>query len=387
VEIMDNNNQDFVGKNQEFEEPISIAKIEDMNLDETQFAERLYYSAGLDPIIEAGMKDYEKRIQTENKLINKVFGIRESDIRGYSESVAKRVALAVYGLLNEQYGGKVGNLRSYVLSLEDERNRANTRYDELMGRVIGILGDEYKELRTDSKEFIEKLTKTLGDDLKDTKIDQKALAERLADIDGLRSQISNLNKENEQLQDKYEAEITGLRNDHKEEVNSLNSKIDTLVKEKEQLKEKHESQVAELKSDHKEEVRKLNAKIDEISKDIKQLNEKYTLQTAELNSKIAGLHTDKTALASELENWKKDYQELKTAISTLAEVAPNERTGEKHRDELYEFLIKDSKVPAAVMSGVGHFIDFKKYLGLAVERGANVVSKRIEEIAKKARNE
>jgi chromosome segregation ATPase len=256
-----------------------------------------------------------------------------------------------------------------------------------MGRVIGILGDEYKELRTDSKEFIEKLTKTLGDDLKDTKIDQKALAERLADIDGLRSQISSLNKEKEQLQEKYEAEKIGLRNDHKEEVNSLNSKIDTLVKEKEQLKEKHESQVAELNSDHKEEVRNLNSKIDELSKEIKQLNENYSLQIADLNSKISELDADKTALASELGKWEKDYRELRKAIMTLAEVVPNEGLGEKHSDDLHKFLLKDSKVPSAVMSGVGHFIDFKKYLGLAVERGVSEVSNRIQGIAKEARNE
>ena len=112
---------------------------ESMNLDESQLAEQLYFSAGLDPIIEAGIKDYDKKVEQENKLINKVFGIRESDIRGYSESVAKRVAFAVYGLLNKQYGGKVGDMRSYIMSLEDERNRANSRYDDLMGRVIGIL--------------------------------------------------------------------------------------------------------------------------------------------------------------------------------------------------------------------------------------------------------
>jgi hypothetical protein len=55
--------------------------------------------------------------------------------------VAKRVALAGSALVNKQYGGKVGDLRSYIMTLEDERNGANTRYDELMGRVVGILGE------------------------------------------------------------------------------------------------------------------------------------------------------------------------------------------------------------------------------------------------------
>jgi outer membrane murein-binding lipoprotein Lpp len=332
-------------------ETTSIVKIEGMTIDETQLAEQLYYSAGLDPIIDAGMKDYDKKIVQENKLINKVFGIRDSDIRGYSESVAKRVAFAVYNLLNKQYGGKVGDLRSYVLSLEDERDRANIRYDELMGRVIGILGDEYKNLRTDSKEFIEKLTKTLGDDLKDSKIDQKALAESLADIDGLRAQISTLNQEKEQLKVKHEAQITTLSGEHKEEIRNLNSKIDTLNQEKEQLKEKHEAQITEL------------------------------------NSRITGLESDKTALTNDLKQWKADYNETKKALSTLAETTPSEGMGEKYGEEQYAFLLKDSKVPSAVLKGVDQFVDFKKYLGLAAEKGAIDVRGRIEKILETTRSE
>ena len=56
------------------------------------------------------------------------------------------------------------------MTLQEERDRSNTRYNELMGRVVGILGDEYRELRTDSKEFIEKLATTSGEDLKDSKM-------------------------------------------------------------------------------------------------------------------------------------------------------------------------------------------------------------------------
>ena len=133
---------------------IEETSLERMNLEEAQQAEQLYNSAGLDPVVDAGLKDYDERIQTENKLISKVLGPRGSDIRGYGEAVAKRVSLAVFNLMNKQYGGKVGDLRSYMMTLEEERNRANDKYDELMGRVIGILGDEYKELRTDSNAFM-----------------------------------------------------------------------------------------------------------------------------------------------------------------------------------------------------------------------------------------
>ena len=375
-------------KKSDFEEKTtSIVKVEELNLEEERLAEQLYYNAGLDPVVNAGLKDYDKTIQQENKLITKVLGPRGSDIRGYGESVAKRVALAVYSLLNKQYGGKVGDLRSYILSLEDERNHANIRYDDLMGRVIGILGDEYKELRTDSKEFIEKLTNTLGEDLKDAKIDQEALAERLADIDGLRSQISTLNKEKEQIKEKHEAQIAELQIEHKEEARNLKSQIDTLVKEKEHLKEKHEWQIAELKNEHKEEARNLKSQIDTLVKEKEQLKEKHESEIAELNSKITGLESDKTTLSGDLEQFRKDYKELKMAITTLAEDIPNEEMGKKMSEDQYSFLLKDSKVPSAVLKGVGQFIDFKKYLGLGVDSGAKEIRTRIEKILVTTRNE
>lgn len=323
---MEKNNQDSEEKTPEFEETTSIAKIEDMNLDETQFTERLYYSAGLDPIIEAGMKDYEKRIQTENKMINKVFGIRESDIRGYSESVAKRVTFAIYKLLNEQYGGKVGNLRSYILSLEDERDRANMRYDELMGRVIGILGDEYKELRTDSKEFMEKITNILGEDLAASKIDQTALAEKLADIDGLRVQVNNLQNEKQQMKEKYELKLNNL------------------------------------KSQHKEEIIKLDAEM------------------AQLRSQISNLESEKVSVSNELDQLKNGYNELNNSIKAKADTIPREEIGKKMSDDLYKYILEDSKVPKMVIDGVGKFIDFRKYLAEAVERGIKESCNRFEQL-------
>ena len=308
------------------EETTSVVKIEEMSLEESQLAEQLYNSAGLDPVVEAGLKDYDKHIQKEDKLITKVFGARGSDIKGYGEAVAKRVAFATYALLNRQYGGKVGDLRSYIMALQEERDRANARYDELMGRVVGILGDEYKELRTDSKEFMERMTTVLGEDLKESKIEKKELAEKLADIDGLRARIT------------------------------------TLEKEKEQLKEKHESQTKLLQGEHKEEIGNLSSQI------------------AEMGTRIEGLESEKMTLEDDLEKLRKDYKRLKTAITTLAEAVPDEEIGKKLSDDLYSFLLEDSKVPKTVIGGVGKFIDFKKYLGAAAERGTEEICKRIGEI-------
>ncbi len=307
------------GKKAKGKQLIKIEEIapESMNLEESQLAEQLYSSAGLDPVVDAGLKDYDSRLEMENKLISKVLGPRGSDIKGYGEAVAKRVAFAVYTLLNKQYGGKVGDLRSYLMALEEERDRANTKYDELLGRVVGILGDEYKELRTDSQVFMEKLTTVLGEDLKESKIDNEALAARLADIDGLRSQIK------------------------------------TLIEEKAQQKESYESQMTALRSEHDEEIANLKTQI------------------AELDSRIENLESEKTTLTADLAN-------LKEAVTKLSGEIPYAEIKEKIGQELYQFLLHDSKVPDMVIDGVGKFIDFKKYLGMAAEKGAGEASRIAE---------
>lgn len=314
-----------MGKRKKAPQERQLIKIEEMSLEETQLAEQLYNSAGLEPVVDAGLKDYDEHLRQEDKLISKVLGPRGSDIKGYGEAVAKRVALAVYALLNKQYGGKVGDLRSYIMTLQDERDRANTRYDELMGRVVGILGEEYKELRTDSKAFMEKLTTILGEDIKESKIDHKVLAERLADIDGLRSQITTLDKEKKELKETYESQIIALKDEHHEEVKNLTSQI------------------------------------------------------TELHSRTEGLESEKTTLKNDFERLREDYDRLKAAVTTLADAIPHKEIGEKVGEELHAFLLKDSKVPHIVIDGVGKFIDFRKYLGLAAAKGAQEATKQAEE--------
>ena len=297
----------------------------DMGLEDTQLAEQLYSSAGLGPVVDAGIKDHDKRIQTEDKLLTKVLGPRTSDIKAYGEAVAKRVAFAVYNLLNKQYGGKVGDLRAYILSLEDERNRANTRYDELMGRVVGILGEEYKQLRTDSNAFMEKLTGVLGEDLKESKIDKKALAETLGDIDGLRARIKSLEEE------------------------------------KAQQKEGYESTIATLKSEHQQEVAALGARV------------------ADLESRVQGLESEKAALTRNLAQLKEDYGRLETAITTLSGAIPHEEIGTTAGREAHDFALQDSKVPDPFIKGVGKLINFRKYLAVAGKRGAELAGEHAEQ--------
>ena len=77
-----------MGEKEKAPEEKQLIKIEEMSLEETQLAEQLYNSAGLDPVVDAGLKDYDKRLQQENKLISKMLGPRGSDIRGSGEAVA-----------------------------------------------------------------------------------------------------------------------------------------------------------------------------------------------------------------------------------------------------------------------------------------------------------
>ncbi|HUV44319.1 MAG TPA: hypothetical protein VMW13_05765 [Dehalococcoidales bacterium] len=344
------------------EERTSLISMEGMSLEETQTAEQLYNSAGLDPVVEAGLKDYDRRLQRESRLLNKVFGARGSDIQGYGETVAKRVALAIYGQLNKQYGGRVGDMRSYIMTLEDERNRANEKYDELMGRVVGILGNEYRDLRTDSAVFMEKLTTVVGEDLKEVRIDQKELTERLGDIDGLRSHIAALEKEKEQLREEYELRVASQKIEHDGETEDLRAQIAGVNTEKEKLREEHESHTAAQKNEHGKETRGLKSRI------------------ARLDSTVEGLESEKEALTGELAQLREVCAQFKTATETLDAAIPYEEMRDRLGEELYAFILKDSRVPDAVVEGVGKFIDFKKYLAMAVERGARETQKRTEEV-------
>jgi len=210
----------------------------------------------------------------------------------------------VYGMLNRQYGGRMGDLRTYIMNLEDERNRANTRYDDLMGRVVGILGEEYKDLRTDSATFMEKLTGVLGEDLAQSRLDQSLLAEKLGDIDGLRAQVR------------------------------------ALTEEKAQLERERASQVAER------------------------------------DARIQSVESDKAALSAELARLNQVHKGVTAAVDTLGTSVSHKEIGETWGGELYAYVLEDSKVPDAVIEGVGRFIDFKKYLRMAAERGAEEATRR-----------
>ena len=321
-------------------ERTDLMKAGEMALEDRQLAEQLYNSAGLDPMVDAGLKDYDKRLPQEDKLLNRMFGQRTTDMKAYGGAVAKRVAFAVYTLLNKQYGGKVGDLRSHIMALEEQRDRAKANYDELMGRVVGILGSEYRDLRIDSNALMGKLTATLGDNLEKTGIDHKALAESLADIDGLRAQIKTLDKKNEQLKEKQELKIVALKSEHREEVGDLKSQIAA-----------RDSKISILE-----------------------------LDKADVADKLGQSKAGYDQLMTSHQKLEREHDKLKTASATVSQAVPYEEITKKLSEEMHAFLLKDSKVPGAVIEGVGKFINFEKYLGIAVDRGAREACKRAEKI-------
>ena len=75
----------------------------------------------------------------------------------------------------------------------------------------------------------------------------------------------------------------------------------------------------------------------------------------------------------------KDYSRLEKAITTLNEAIPHEEIGKKLGEELQDFILKDSKVPDMVIEGVGKFIDFRKYLGMAANKGSELAGKHAEQ--------
>ena len=301
-------------------EEISLEK---MSLEQKRQLERLYHQLGLDPVVNKVLKEFTGSLSGFSRVTDKMFG--PYDIKGRAEAVAKVTAFVAYATLSEQYNKQVGNLESQITNLEGEREKVTTNYDKLVEKVAEIVGGDYDELKTNFDELVE----------------------RLAEVEHLRSQIEILNKERAQLTERYESQITAIKDGHAEEVGSLRSQIT-----------ERDSRIKGLES------------------------EKATLSD-ELETSHETLTRDHDQLITAHETLTRDYDRLKTAVATVSGLIPYEEIRKKLVEELYAFLLKDSKVPDMVLDGVGRFIDFRKYLGMAIERGATEAVKRAEEILDK----
>jgi chromosome segregation ATPase len=211
--------------------------------------------------------------------------------------------------------------------------------------------------------FIEKLTTTLGDDLKESKIDYEALTEKLADIDGLRNQIVSLTKEKEQQKESYESRLDEQNKTYEANLEKQKISYETQLEKQET---KYETKAEKQSEKHEKEITELKTQITGLQSSVKELEEKNQV------------------LITELTGLREDYARLQAAVDKLHEAASLEELGEKLGAELHDFILQDSKVPDMVIDGVGKFIDFKKYLGLAAVRGAETALGNIEATLREA---
>jgi len=287
-----------------------LIKLEEMSLEQRQQAERLYHQLGLEPVVNKVLKEFPKSLAGMDRVTDKIFG--PYDVKGRADAVAKITALATYAALSEQYNKRAGDLGARITSVEGERDHIKTDYDNLVAKVADVVGGSYEELKANYNELVT----------------------RLSDVEQLGSQAATLTKEKAQLTERYESQITALKDEHEKETSNLKG------------------------------------------------------QLAERDAKVEGLESDKTTLTRELDQLRetstRDYDLLKIAATTMAEAIPYEEIKKKLGEEMYDFLLEDSKVPDKVIGGVGRFIDFKKYLAVAVEKGAKEAGKHAEKILGKA---
>jgi TolA-binding protein len=140
----------------------------------------------------------------------------------------------------------------------------------------------------------------------------------------------------------------------------LRQRIEDLTAEKEKQKESYESQITSLNNEHDEKVKDLASQIDD------------------MDSKIKVLEQEKETLSSDPVQLREDYDRFKATVATLAAIISQKDICLSISEELYSFVLKDSKVPKTVIKGVGQFIDFRKYLGMAAERGAEEAVRQAE---------
>jgi len=224
---------------------------------------------------------------------------------------------------------KITALATYAALSEQYNKQAG----DLGARITSVEG-ERDHIKTDYDSLVAKVADVVGGSYEELKANYNELVTRLSDVEQLGSQAA------------------------------------TLTKEKAQLTEKYESQIASLTSEHEKEISNVRA------------------QLAERDAKVEGLESDKATLTRELDQLReisaRDYDLLKIAATTMAEAIPYEEIKKKLGEEMYDFLLEDSKVPDKVIGGVGRFIDFKKYLGVAVEKGAKEAGKSAQKILSKA---
>jgi len=143
---------------------------------------------------------------------------------------------------------------------------------------------------------------------------------------------------------------------------------------------------AELKTSYSQLLEKLSevehprSEVADLKKEKNELTASYEAQLADRAAKIEKLETERKSIDAELKQLKGRHEHLRETMVGLPEVIPFQEIRQMLGDELYSALLKESKVPDMVLNRVSKFIDFRKYLGLAAEKGAGEAGKRIGKV-------
>ena len=341
-------------------ETTQIVKVEQlslssMDMQQKRMAERLYSQLGLDPVVEKVLREYQTNLKGMDRATDRFFG--PYDVKGRAESVAKVASLMTYTALHQQYSQEIEGMQQQVDEVAGQRDKERANYDSLVMKVADIVGGDYDELKSDYEEVVH----------------------RLSDVEHLKAQTSVLNKEKAELTQRYESQLSEAQREKVELTQRFEAQLQEAQKEKSDTVERYEAQLIALSDEHKAAAEDLRSQLNERGERIAALEGEKTELTRErdgLQEEVAGLKRVQADLESRLSKLTAEHDALKDAAAGLEADVDFAELRARKGAEMQEFMLADSKVPHAVMDGVGKFIDFKKYFGHAAESGARDVVKQ-----------
>ncbi len=365
-------------------ENTQIVKVEDlslstMDLSQQRMAARLYSQLGLDPVVDKVLKEYKANLHGMDRATDTIFG--PYDIKGRAEAAAKVAALATYSALHQQYTQDLSQVQQQISEAESQRDREKANYDALVQKVADVVGGDFDQLKSSYDEVVRKL----------------------GEIELLRSQIESLSREKAELMQRHDAQVAQLQKD-KAELNRLHEgQRAAMQREKDEVVNRYEVQIGDLQKDKADTISRYEEELAKLREEFRKAADDLRAEIADRGERISALEKEKAtvigereSLATQLEDLKKahadldsrhvslgvNHSKLRAAAAGVEGSVDYAEIRKRLGPEMHEFVLKDSKVPDAVIDGVGKFIDLKKYLAHAVEAGAREATKKAAEVLK-----
>ncbi|MCK5212772.1 MAG: hypothetical protein KAQ74_02520, partial [Dehalococcoidia bacterium] len=314
-----------------------------------RMAERLYSQLGLDPVVEKVLKEYKGSLKGVDRATDTVFG--PFDIKGRAESVAKVASLMTYSALHQQYTTELGQMQEQIDHVEGEKNRERANYDTLVQKVADVVGGDYEELKSNYDEVVD----------------------RLSTVEHLKTQTLVLNTEKAELVRMHEAQLATLQTEKAETAGRYETQIAAVQIDKAETVGRYEVQLEALRKEFAAAADDLRAQVAERGKRIGVLEEEKAAvlaEKSELDNQLEELKKAHAGLESRHTDLSVRHEKLRAAASSLDTSVDFSELRKRMGLEMHKFVLDDSKVPDAVIDGVGKFIDIKKYMGHAAESGA-----------------